>query len=120
MTEPTPAAHPSPENRVVMIVLAYLWVLALVPLLVEKTDADVQWHAKHGLVLTAAELVVLMAWSFFASLVWIVTGPVGCLFYLLSPLLFLAILAVHIVAIVKAIDGRRLIIPYLSEFASRF
>ena len=40
-------------NRGVMIVLAYLWLLALIPLLLEKQDAEVQWHAKHGLVLMA-------------------------------------------------------------------
>ena len=53
---------PSP-NRSVMIVLAYLWPLALVPLLVEKNDADVQWHAKHGIVLMVAEIVVLAAFG---------------------------------------------------------
>ncbi len=46
-------ADPSPD-RGVMIVLAYLWPLALVPLLIEKHDAEVQWHAKHGIVLMAA------------------------------------------------------------------
>ncbi len=120
MTDSTPVGQTSPENRVVMIALAYLWVLALVPLLVEKGDADVQWHAKHGLVLTAAELVVLMAWSFFVSIVWMVTGPLGCLFYLVSPLLFLAILTVHVVAIIKGINRQRLMIPHLSEYAGRF
>ena len=29
----------------------YLGLLALIPLIVEKNDRDVQWHAKHGLVL---------------------------------------------------------------------
>ena len=47
-------------NRGVMIVLAYLWLLALVPLLVEKQDPEVQWHAKHGLVLMIAELLLLV------------------------------------------------------------
>ena len=51
-----PMTTPSP-NRGVMIVLAYLWPLALVPLLVEKDDAEVQWHAKHGIVLMVAEIV---------------------------------------------------------------
>ena len=37
-----------------MIVLSYLWPLALVPLLVEKEDAEIQWHAKHGIVLMVA------------------------------------------------------------------
>ena len=50
-------------NRGVMIVLAYLWPLAIVPLVVEKQDAEVQWHARHGLVLMAAELVLLFAVS---------------------------------------------------------
>ncbi len=109
-----------PENQTVMIVLAYLWLLSLIPLLVEKNDADVQWHARHGIVLTVAEIVALMAWSFFVSVVWIVTGPLGCVFYLLSPLLFLAVLALHVVAIVKGVNGQRLLIPYLSEYASRF
>src|SRR5262249_27925078 len=38
-------------NRGMMIVLAYLWPLALVPLLLDKADPEAQWHAKHGLVL---------------------------------------------------------------------
>lgn len=119
MSEPQPVPA-GPENRALMIVLSYLWVLALIPLLVDKADGEVQWHAKHGLVLTVAELLVLMAWSFFVSLVWIVAGPVGCLFYLLSPLLFLAILVVHAVAIAKGIHEQRLILPYLSDYAGRF
>ena len=54
----TPRRVPDPSpNRGVMIVLAYLWPLALVPLLLEKQDADVQWHAKHGIVLMIAELL---------------------------------------------------------------
>jgi len=61
-------AAPSP-NRGVMIVLAYLWPLALVPLLLEKHDADVQWHAKHGLVLMVAELLLIVIYFVFASVV---------------------------------------------------
>ena len=67
---PPPPAEPPPrepaakevvsENRNVMIVLAYLWLLALIPLLVDKEDREVQWHAKHGLVLTVVEVVVMI------------------------------------------------------------
>src|SRR3954470_16220785 len=46
MTPPDP-----PPNRAAMLVLGYLWPLAVVPLLVARDDAEVQWHAKHGLVL---------------------------------------------------------------------
>src|SRR4030081_1140992 len=49
-------------HRGVMIVLAYLWPLALVPLLLEKHDPDLQWHARHGLVLMLAELLVIVVY----------------------------------------------------------
>src|SRR5436190_8527971 len=49
MADATPGSAPS-SNRNVMILLSYLWLLALVPLLTEKDDKEVQWHAKHGLV----------------------------------------------------------------------
>src|SRR5262249_11820241 len=65
-------AEPS-ANRGVMIVLAYLWILALVPLLAEKHDPDVQWHAKHGLVMMAAELILLFGYVIMTSLVSLAT-----------------------------------------------
>ena len=45
-----------------MIVLAYLWLLALVPLFAAREDPDIQWHAKHGIVLMAAEVLALVAY----------------------------------------------------------
>jgi uncharacterized membrane protein len=107
-------------NRSVMLVLAYLWPLAIVPLLVEKEDADVQWHAKHGLVLMVAELLLALAISMLTSIVTLVTFGVGCVLSLFFIFLWVAILGVHIVAIVKALGGSRLVIPGVSEYASRF
>lgn len=73
MAEPTqPADTPSP-NRPIMIVLSYLWILALVPLLVEKRDAEVQWHAKHGLVLIAAEIIFWIAYSIVTNIITAIT-----------------------------------------------
>jgi uncharacterized membrane protein len=110
----------SSSNRGVMIVLAYLWPLAIVPLLLEKNDADVQWHAKHGLVLLAAELLLLMGLAVLTSLVSLATFVFGCALGMFMILLWLAILGVHIVAIIKAMGGTRLIIPGISEYANRF
>ena len=110
----------SPSNRGVMIVLAYLWPLAIVPLLLEKDDADLQWHAKHGLVLLAAELLLLMGFAVVTSLVSLVTFGLGCALSMFVILIWVAILGVHIVAIIKAMGGTRLIIPGISEYASRF
>ena len=127
---PPPPAEPPPqepaakevvsENRNVMIVLSYLWLLALIPLLVEKDDREVQWHAKHGLVLTVVEVVVLIGLQVVVMILGVVSGGLGCIFSLLIPLFLLAILIVHVLCIVKGINGQRFLVPGISEFADRF
>jgi uncharacterized membrane protein len=110
----------APSNRNIMIVLSYLWLLALVPLLVDKEDAEVQWHAKHGIVLMVAEIVLWIALGLLSTFLGAITAGLGCLVGLFYPILWVLILVVHIVAIVKGVNGKRLIIPGLSEYASRF
>jgi hypothetical protein len=102
-----------------MIVLAYLWALALVPLLLDK-DPDVQWHARHGLVLTVVELILLFVYITLTSVVSMATLGLGCVLGLVLPFAWIAVLAVHVVAIIKGINGTRLIIPRISEYANRF
>ena len=63
MADATPGAGTPSSNRNVMILLSYLWLLALIPLVVEKDDREVQWHAKHGLVLAVAELIFWVAFQ---------------------------------------------------------
>ena len=106
---PTGTASP---NRGIMLVLSYLWLLALIPFVVEKNDPEVQWHAKHGLVLTVAEF-----------LLWVVVGIVthvipfaGCVLWLLWPL----ILIFRIFLIIKASNGQRVLIPGISQYANQF
>ena len=105
-------------NRSIMIVLSYLWILAVVPLVAEKEDQEVQWHAKHGLVLFAAEIVVGILLGILTSAIAFV--DIGCTGCLMHSLLSIVILVVHVLAIVKGLNGQRLIIPGLSEFANRF
>jgi uncharacterized membrane protein len=113
-------ADPAP-NRATMLVLAYLWPLAIVPLLVSKDDAEVQWHAKHGLVLMAAELLAVLVLSVVAALISIMAFGIGLalsvLFYIL---LWTATLIVHVVAIIKALGGSRLDFPGVSHYTARF
>ncbi len=106
---PTGTASP---NRGIMLVLSYLWLLALIPFVVEKNDPEVQWHAKHGLVLTIAEF-----------LLWIVIGIVthfipfaGCVLWMIWPL----ILIFRIFLIIKASNGQRVLIPGVSQYADQF
>ena len=122
MTEPAapPPIPPSPpapaSNRTLLVVLAYLWILVLVPLLIEEKDDEVKWHAKHGLVLMGAEfsLWILIQVALF------VTGGIGCL---LAPFIFMAFVAfvvVRIACIAQALGGRRFKVPLLTPLVDRF
>ena len=103
-----------------MIVLAYFWLLALVPLLLEKQDAEVQWHAKHGIVLMIAELVLLFSYVLMTSIVSLASLGLGIVLSMLLIFAWVGILAVHVVAILKGINGGRFVIPGVSEYANRF
>lgn len=118
-TPPPPAGGgPASPNRTIMIVLSYLGLLALIPFLVEKNDREVQWHAKNGLLLFGAEIVVWILLSIFSTAVaFLDLGCTGCM---LSAVFWLIVLVVHIVAIVKGVNGDRLVIPGLSQYADRF
>ena len=123
---PPPTGTPPPggtpgaasPNRMIMVVLAYLWILALIPFVVEKNDREVQWHAKNGLLLTAAEVVIWIALGLFsAATAFVDLGCTGCM---LQGVLGIVFLVVRIVAIVKGVGGDRLVIPGLSQYADRF
>lgn len=103
-----------------MIVLAYLWLLALIPLLLEDRDAEVRWHAKHGLVLTAAELALVFVYMTVTSVVSLAALALGVVLALFLVFAWVGILAVHVVAILKGVNGGRLVVPYISQYADRF
>jgi len=103
-----------------MIILAYLGPLALIPFLVEKDDAEVQWHSKHGLVLFAAEIVLWIFITIGNLAVTAIFPPLGCITLILCLLLGLALLAFHILCMVKGNQGERLKVPTLSDFADKF
>lgn len=137
MSEPTvppPPSYPPPPppssgmpggpggivspNRTIMIVLSYLWILALIPFLAEKEDREVQWHAKNGLLLTGAELLLWVA----LTMLSVATSAVdlGCTGCMLQSILGIVLLVIRVVAIIKGVGGGRLHIPVLSDYTSRF
>ena len=79
-----------------MLVLSYLGILALIPLITEKNDREVQWHARHGLVLLVAYLILTVG-LFIASLV---IGIIG----MLQIPLWLGYLVVIILGITNAVE----------------
>ncbi len=121
-TEAAPPPPPPPagdagsgsgsDNKGIMLVLSYLWILALIPLLVDK-DSEVQWHAKNGLVWTVAEFLMHVV----LTVLGMATAFVGCF---VGPVLMLAWLVVRVMAIMKALKGERMTLPVLSDFVEKF
>ncbi|HXK60678.1 MAG TPA: hypothetical protein PLP42_12385 [Acidobacteriota bacterium] len=107
-----------------MLVLSYLWILALVPLLVEKEDPEVQWHAKHGIVLTVAEVIFWIALQIVTFVLAAIPGIGGLVSAVLGCgvtfIVWLGILAIHIVAIMKALRGERLVLPVITDYANKW
>ncbi len=119
-TPATPSGGAVSDNRTIWIVLSYLGLLALIPLLVEKDDSEVQWHAKHGLVLTVAEFAVFIGLWLVIMIVGAISGGLGCILGLIWPVAMLGVLVLHIMCIVKGIKGERFLVPGVSEFTDRF
>jgi uncharacterized membrane protein len=107
------------SNRGTLIVLAYLWPLVIVPLLVRKHDRDVRWHAAHGLLLMAFELLAFAAMWVAIAFVTVIAFGVGMVLSLCLVFAWIAVLGLRLVAIVRELNGRRLVVPGVSVFADR-
>ncbi|HET9794245.1 MAG TPA: hypothetical protein VFS34_07270 [Thermoanaerobaculia bacterium] len=113
---PSEPPAPAPPDRTLMLILAYLGPLSLVPILVEKEDADLQWHARNGLVLFGAWAVVCMVFVFFSAIVPVVS----CLYTLFMTFVLFFYAALIVIGMSKALRGERLIVPVLTDIARRF
>ena len=112
---PPPPAAPDQSNRTLLLVAAYLWIFAVIPLLVEKEDKEVQWHAKHGLVLFAIEFALCIVFGVLTSV-----PLLGCIVGIVWMVVGLGILVLHVLCIMKAINGQRFLIPGVSDLVNRF
>lgn len=119
MTDHVPRAQ-GDAHRNIMLVLAYLPPFPVIPLLVEKDDPETQWHARHGVVLMAAEMLILLGLFAIALVAGLLTAGLGCALLVLVPVPMLLFLVLHVVIVVRAIAGRRLLIPVVSDYADRF
>lgn len=96
------------EQDKIMLVLAYFGLLSLIPFLTVKDSEYVKYHAKQGLVLFVAMVVVAIL---------NVIPVIGTIIYCVG---FLAYLVVSIMGIMKALKGERWQIPVISDLAAKF
>jgi len=113
---PPPPAGAASSDRSLMLVLSYLSILALIPLLTKKEDREIQWHAKNGLVLTVAFIVLSIGW---AVISYFLPDTLGCALSFVSCALWIGWLTLAVMGMMKAFKGERLRIPMVSEFADK-
>lgn len=113
-TPPPGGTAPPSSDRTIFLVLSYLGILALIPLLAKKDDAEVQWHAKNGTVLFGAEVIWVIIRIVISRVPMISCGMavVGCV-------VWLGFLALSILCIVKATQGQRFRIPVITDIAEK-
>ena len=99
------------EKNKVMAVLSYIGILCLIPLLAAKESKFAQFHAKQGLVLFLAEVLLSILYAIPALNVVMVF--VGWIIYIL-----LVVLA--IMGIVNALQGKYWKMPVLGGMAEKF
>jgi len=115
-TPPPSSAGTESSNRTIMLILSYLFVLALIPLLTEKDDQEVQWHAKHGLILTVAWIVLAIG-SMILQIIPIVGNILGCV---ISLAMLVGVPVITIICIVKAVNHERFKLPVVSDFVDQW
>lgn len=94
-------------NSNVYAILAYLWVLCLVPVLMKRDDEFVRFHARQGLMLFIVEIGVgiISIIPFF-----------GLLIYKLG---ILVLGLISLIAIVQVLMGNKWEIPVIGEWAKK-
>lgn len=104
------------DEKNTMLIFSYLWIFALVPRLVKKDDPEILWHSKNGLGLFIIETLI-----FFLSIPFFILSltlfkiflPLFVYFYFLF---FMGTLILHLIFIFYAINGKKIEIPYISEY----
>ncbi len=120
---PPPVGGGAPgSDRTVMIVLSYLSILCLIPLLTKKDDPEVQWHAKNGLAFVVFDIVVWIVLAIVtrvAAHIPIFGCGIATILSVLWCVVWVGILVIHVVAIIKGVNGQRFRLPVVSDFADK-
>lgn len=102
MTINKPTGNGIDETRI-LAAISYVWILALVPLLLKRDNEFVMFHAKQGLVLFIIEVL-----GSFVFWIWVVGW-----------ILWIAVVVLAIVGFLSALQGKRTELPVISMVARK-
>ena len=104
------------SDRGLMVFLAYFGLFALIPLLTKKDDPDIQWHAKNGLTLSIAWVVVAIGWQIVGI---VLPLPIRLIWSTCGCFIGLAFLVLDILCMVKAFGGTRMRVPVITDMGEK-
>jgi uncharacterized membrane protein len=96
------------KENAIFAALSYVSVLSVVMLILKKDSKFVQEHAKQGVVLFFAEIIVYIV-GLFPVIGWFIVAPIGNLLALI----------VAIIGFIKAIQGEFWEIPLIGQYRSK-
>ncbi len=112
-TTTDPAVADGDKPNVVMCVLSYLGIFALIPFFMKKDDPFIQFNARQGLALFVVAILVAVVFTILGMLF------LPTLWSIVSLVINLAILALAILGIVKAIGGERWVMPVVGPMVNK-
>lgn len=96
------------EKNKLMSVLAYLWILVLIPLFAAKDSKFAKYHTNQGLTLAIAGVV----WSIVAGIVTAILPFLGIIFFLLD----IPFIALTVIGIINVINGKAKELPVIGKY----
>lgn len=99
------------EGNKVLALFAYLSWLVLIPILGAKNSKFARFHANQGLVLAIAEIIAFFILGILRKL-----PLIGWVFGLFGGLLELVCLAMAIIGIANALNGKAKELPFVGKF----
>jgi uncharacterized membrane protein len=120
-SEPNADASDVEKNKI-MAILAYVGILVLIPILAAKDSKFARYHANQGLILFIAGFVgsiavgILSGVIFGASMVIHFLAYLSCCLWILWPCISLGWLALAIMGIINAANGKMKPLPLIGGY----
>jgi len=100
------------EEGIVWAIIGYLGILFLVPLLAKKDNKFALYHAKQGLVLFIAEIIIWV--------VAVVLAFIPIIGWIIALVLWILLLVMFIMGIVNAATGKYKALPIIGGIAEKW
>ena len=94
-------------------------ITAIIFLIIEKENKDVQFHAWQGTVFGVGYIILIIALQILAAILGAIANFLGVIIGLLIPVVGIICLVLWIICLVKSYQGERWKIPYIGDFAAK-